>query len=703
MLPIANPSRHPETRTRHAELATAWRLSVTAATYIPRSPADLDQLLAELAGTLMDGLSAPDFSPLPGAEVGARLIGEGFVDPAGLPGTVEALADGMMATAGIPLGERTRRTVNLLGALCAGYADELRKHTLNQQEEVNQALLSSVVRTEKNLRDTESRFHEVFASSATGIAITDLTGMCLDANPALSQILSLRAGDMLGRPITELFRDDRAGDVMRIYRRLLDDAAGPMQEQRRLRRDNGEKVWVLLAVSLLRDEAGDPAYFVTMVQDVTELRLLQDRLGHQLLFDVLTGLPNRQHFHTKLESMLGAAAAGTSVTLCCVNLDGFAMLNSSLGHAAGDHLLHAVARRLERSVAGQNAVVARIGADEFAVLVEDAPEPIPVDALVGRINLELNEPEYIGGRGIALGASVGAVRRLASAQPADELFRAADIALRKAKSTGRRQWAGYHEGDDVHSTQLDRWAVELPGAWEHGDLAVAYEPVIRLADRALTGVRAVLRWTRPDSEPMGHDDCVRLTERTGLSVHLGPLILAESTAGMPLLRDAIAGGPLLRIQLTRYQSGDADLIRAVNQAITGDPGLVEISLHTGAVLEGLGDAQDNLEVLQDIGVVAGLCEFDGGPRELDLLARTGVRSVTLAAQCAVTASSLLRSETARLIGILRDSGVECSVLNVADSTETAYWADAGATSAQGGIFGPAVATADLETLLGLRV
>ncbi|MET0233234.1 MAG: diguanylate cyclase [Kibdelosporangium sp.] len=676
-------------------------MSVTAATYIPRSPSDLDELLTELVGTLLQAMSTATFAPQAGAQVGARLIAEGFIDPAALPGTVDVLTDGLLAISDVPQGERTHRTLKLLGALCAGYANELRVHTLNQQEDVNQALLHSVVRAEKNLRVTESRFQEVFASSAAGIAITDLTGMCLEANPALGEILGRGPAELLGLPIGDVFRSE---DVIRLYDRVLGSTENPVQEQRMLRRDNGEKVWVLLGVTLLRDDADEPAYFVTMVHDVSELRLLQDRLSHQLLYDPLTGLPNRQFFHTQLESVLGAARPGTSVTLCCVNLDGFAMVNNSLGHETGDRLLQAVGRRLERVVAGQSAVVARIGGDEFALLVEDPADPVPVDALVSRINRELSEPEYIAGRGIALGASVGAVRRPASAQPADKLFRAADIALRKAQATGRRQWAGYHEGDDVHSTQLDRWAVELPGAWVRGQLAVAYEPVVRLADHVLTSVRAVLRWDRPGTEPMGHDDCVRLAERTGLSVHLGPLILAESAAGMPLLRDALEGGPLLRIQLTRYQSGDADLIRAVNQSITIDPGLVEISLHTGAVLDDLGDAQDNLEVLREIGVIAGLCEFNGGPRELDLLARTGVSSVTLDPRCAVPATPLLRSETARLVSLIRDLDATCSVLNVADETEATYWAEAGATTAQGGIFGPAVAAPELETLLrGLRV
>ncbi|MBP2327751.1 diguanylate cyclase (GGDEF)-like protein/PAS domain S-box-containing protein [Kibdelosporangium banguiense] len=686
----------PQPRSQHTELAAAWRHAVLEASYIPRSPADLDVVLTELVGTLIDALTAPEFSTHAGTVAGAQLVTEGFVDPDALTATVQVLTDGLPTTE----EERTHRTPMLLGALCAGYAEALRKHTLDQQEGVNQALLNSVVRAEKNLRATESRFQEVFVSSATGIAITDLNGMCLEANPALGETLGRRPQDLMGVSVTDMFRDDA---VMRLYSRILEGAETPMQEQFRLRRANGEKVWVLLAVTLLRDDADEPAYFVTMVQDVTELRLLQDRLSHQLLYDALTGLPNRQCFHTKLESMLGSAAPGTSITLCCINLDGFAMVNNSLGHPAGDRLLQAVGHRLEHVVAGQNASVARISGDEFAVLIEDPATPVPLDDLVGAINRELSEPEYIDGRGIAVGASVGAIRRLAAAQSADELFRAADIALRKAKATGRRQWAGYHERDDLHATRLDQWAVELPGAWETGDLAVAYEPVIRLADRCLVGVRAVLRWTRPDTEPMGHDDCVRLAERTGLSVHLGPLILTEAMSGLPLLRPALEGSPLVRIQLTRNQSGDADLIRAVNQAITPDPSLLEVCLHTGAVLEDFGDAQDNLEVLHDIGVTVGLCEFNGGPRELDLLARTGVRSVTLAAQCAVTATPLLRAETARVISMIRDNGVDCSVVNVSDPTEATYWTNAGAITAQGGMFGPAVAASDLETLLGLRV
>jgi predicted signal transduction protein with EAL and GGDEF domain len=148
------------------------------------------------------------------------------------------------------------------------------------------------------------------------------------------------------------------------------------------------------------------------------------------------------------------------------------------------------------------------------------------------------------------------------------------------------------------------------------------------------------------------------------------------------------------LQLTRNQSGDADLVRAVTRAIEESdaaPAHFEISLDTRAVLEDFGDARDNLEVLTDIGVSTGLCGFNGGPRELVLVAESGVRSVTLAddgvgAAGRETASPLLRKETAQLVPAIVAAGATCSVLGVADEPEAEYWTAAGVATAQGGMF-----------------
>jgi diguanylate cyclase (GGDEF)-like protein/PAS domain S-box-containing protein len=666
---------------RREQLARAWTRSATSVSYIPRSVDDIEVVLLELVDDVLTSLAADEFSVSTGTRIGARLVTEGFVDPHALAATIDVLSHELLADlVSTPDTELARRTVALLGAMSAGYADGLRDYTLIQQEEVKQALFNAVLRAEHNLRGIENRFREVFNSSATGIAITDLDGMCVEANPALAAILGTEPGRLPGRMLTDIFRDEGTGDVMAAYRRILDKEQVRVQEHRRLRKEDGEAAWVLLAISLLNDGAGAPTYFVTMVQDVTELHLLQDRLGHQLLYDALTGLANRQCFYTKLESMLERADPHATITLCCLNLDAFALVNNSFGHAVGDRLLQTVSRRLEEAMSDEKALVARIAGDEFAVLIADAPNPPDIGDVIGKITAELADPEYIDGLGVAVGASVGAVRRRAGDGDATALFRAADTALRKAKATGRRQWAGFHEGEDQAAIELDRLAASLPAAWEVGDLAVDFRPVVRLADREPVGAQAILAWSEAD-----HATCLRLAERTGWSVHVGPLLLLEACKGF-------AGSPgVLRVQLTRNQSGDADLVRAVRTALE-ESGLaadrLELSLDVAAMLDDFGDARDNLEVLGDIGVGVGLCGITGGPLDLDLVSSTGVRSVTLSGALGA-GSPVLAEETARTVRTFGALGAACSVLDVRSVEIADWWASIGVTTAQGGVFGGA--------------
>jgi len=664
---------------RREELARSWTRSATAASYIPRSADEIESLLLELVDQLLAILGAERFSMSAGLSIGHRLVSEGFIDPTALTATITSLSDGLLADlARTPDNDLAKRTMSLLGAVSAGYADGLRAYTLTQQEEVKQALFNAVLRAEHNLRGTENRFREVFTSSATGIVITNLDGMCIEANPALAAILDVKQDRLPGRVLTDIFQDEVGGDVMAPYRRILDGELARVHEHRKLRKENGEVAWVLFAISLLRDGAGDPAYFVTMAQDVTELHLLQDRLGHQLLYDALTGLPNRQCFRTKLESALERAETDTTITLCCLNLDAFSLVNNSLGHAVGDRLLQTVARRLEEATANEDALVARIGGDEFAVLVEDSPKTPDIGELIGSITAELEAPEYIDGHGVAVGASVGAVRRQAGgALTATELFRAADAALRKAKATGRRQWAGFHEEEDRANVEFARLASSLPAAWELGELAVELEPVVRLSDREPVGARAVFSWSEAD-----HATVLRLAERTGWSVHIGPLLLREACR-------RFAGSPgVLRVQLTRNQSVDADLVRAVRSALW-DGGLeadrLEVSLDAGALHDELGDARDNLEVLNDIGVRVGLCGVTGGPLDLELVSTTGVRSVTLSPALGA-GSPVLAVETARTVEVLSAFGATSSVLDVPSADAADWWASIGVATGQGGVF-----------------
>ncbi len=247
---------------RREALARTWTRSAISSSYIPRSAEDIEALLLELVDEMLAILGAEPFSTSAGLRLGHRLINEGFIDPPALTATITTLSEGLLADLEVtPDTELAKRTMELLGAVSAGYADGLRSYTLTQQEEVKQALFNAVLRAEHNLRGTENRFREVFTSSATGILITSLDGMCIEANPALAGILGLQGDGLPGRMLTDIFRDEMSGDVMAPYRRILAGEQARVHEQRRLRKEDGSKHWRLLSREHLSELQADVKHF----------------------------------------------------------------------------------------------------------------------------------------------------------------------------------------------------------------------------------------------------------------------------------------------------------------------------------------------------------------------------------------------------------------------------------------------------------
>ncbi len=676
-----------------AALVGAWLRVVAASSYVPTSTAELAAVLTELTADLRAALAAPA-DPDRGLLVGARMVAGAMIGEHTLTRSVRLLSRGLLAEGHDPV-----EVVTLLGAVSTGYASALRTRTLQQQDTMKLAMLTAKQQAERDRRDTENRFREVFTASAIGIAITELDGRFVETNPALATILDCPAEELNDRSMAEFIgEDDRADELPGHH---------PDADRRLLVRPNGETAWVYLTTSLLRDDDGAPLYKVAMVQDFSELQLLGNQLSHQNLHDALTGVANRLHFESRLEAMHGQAPADWPLTMMCLDLDAFSLVNTTHGHEAGDRLLRTAAGRLTAALAGEHALVARIGGDEFAVLIAHGPVVPTVAELVELVNAELGEPDYDGHLGLGTSATVGVVRCLPAEMTGAEMFRAADAALRHARGTGRRQWIEFDAQADQRARRIGRAATALPSAWENGELAVAYEPVVRLADRRVVRVRALAHQElkRPDTTPADE-----LAELTGLSVALGPWLLDISADNVPVWRSLFApvadpGAPVHRVLLSPLQTADADLSAAVNRMIAkvGVPAeLLEIGLDTAAVRDGRGDAQDNLRTLGDIGVVTALHGFAGGPRELAVVERYEVRSVVLADPFETWRPDWLPSDavpvraTRELVGALRAAGVLVGVLGVRDQAEASWWADLGVHTGEGPAFG---GPADIEDVL----
>jgi predicted signal transduction protein with EAL and GGDEF domain len=288
-----------------------------------------------------------------------------------------------------------------------------------------------------------------------------------------------------------------------------------------------------------------------------------------------------------------------------------------LGFHAGEQLLDAVARRLERVVTGQQAMVAYLGDDEYAILLEPGTSVVNVGALAKNINAELAEPLYLEGTGVALTASIGVVQRRVGECTPEELMREASATLRRMRGQGPRQWVLYDPSTDAIDRAQLRLAAALPGALEIGQLQVSYQPVFTFDDHQLVAIEAALSWAHPHLGELSHDQCIRAAERTGVVHELGEWLLRTAADQAVAWRQRIHSRDIpMVVNLAASQAQDPDLVARLHTVLdqTGvQPTELELRAPVAALRTITGDlageggeqALDNLRVLTDLACVPG--------------------------------------------------------------------------------------------------
>ncbi|CAM3853786.1 diguanylate cyclase [Kibdelosporangium persicum] len=696
----------PERARRRAEVAKAWAQVIGRTAYVPMTADEMEQFLLDQVHILADMLNAELFDPSPAIEVGSALVQNDFTGPESLQCTVEILAAALLLDSTEPADrEQANKVVGLLSNLATGYATAIRLRTLDQQEHIKQALLKSKREAERRERAANDRFEEVFHASAIGMALTDMAGDFVQTNSALAHILECPPDELAGRNIRELFPPEDADDVVISYREVTEGIMPRIRERRRMVRHDGTIAWVYLVISLLRDANGVPAYHVTMIENLSELQALQNQLGQQSVRDMLTGVANRQHFQSKLDAVLEGAGPHTSLTLLHVGIDSFSVINNGLGHVVGDRMLQVVANELRDIVADHDAVVGRVGGDEFAILLEDGPGVPHYQTLIDRINERLSEPTFIGDTGVAVCVSIGVAQHTGRAHSRLDLLRAANSAMRRAKAVGQRQWEVHNVHEDAEQKELLALTAAMPGAWEMGELDCEYQPVIDLADNRVVAVEVMLRWDHPTQGMIGHDRCRDMAESAGMSLTIGPW------AAMRACQDTVDRGNrdvMLRFRLTEMQTSDGNVAGVINHLVakTGlSPERMEFALDARAVVANRGEAQSNIQSLRDNGVLIGLHEFTGSQTEFALVEDEEIQSVILAGSLVTKRpdlrepDSLVAKVTRDMVRNLRQAGAAVSVVDVPTTQSAAWWHALGATYGQGDFTG---LPGDLDSVLPER-
>jgi diguanylate cyclase (GGDEF)-like protein len=400
-------------------------------------------------------------------------------------------------------------------------------------------------------------------------------------------------------------------------------AALPFFEQAATDREGRARTLLTTKVPVT-DEAGVVARVVHVSLDISERKAAEDRVRHLAHHDSLTDLPNRAFLNEVLERALARATRhGRALALLLVDLDRFKEINDTLGHPVGDLLLVEVAQRARRCLR-RGDTLARMGGDEFALLLEDIAGPEDATASAQRILEELVDPFRLGSHTVVTGASIGIAIGPHDGTEVTELVRHADLALYRAKAEGRNRARLF---DPAMNDQLrERLFLEqaLREAIEGEAFELHYQPVQRLGDGRIVGAEALLRWRQPGRGMIPPDRFIPLAEETGLIVPLSDWVLRTACRQARRWHEAGLGPLRVSINISAELLGRQDLVAAVRTALaeTGaEARWLELELTESMLVRDAEQAQRVLGELRALGVGLTLDDFGTGYSSLAYLQR----------------------------------------------------------------------------------
>lgn len=567
----------------------------------------------------------------------------------------------------------TGRVAQLVGSLAAGYASALRERSLDEQDAIYRAGLRARRQAEQALAASEAKFRAMFTEAKMGIGIGDLKGNITDANPALQQMFGYTHDEFTSLNVSSMVHPEDAASVWEVYGELVRGERDHFRMEKRFNRRDGGEIWTDLTVSLVRDEVGEPAYQVALLEDVSERRRLQERLEYQAYHDPLTALANRQMVTERLEEVFAGPADQRRVGLCFLDLDGFKVVNDSLGHDVGDQLLKAVASRLTRCC-GPGELVARMGGDEFLIIVEDTAGEADMAVLADKILSALAAPVRVGDHALTVRTSIGVVERpVADTNPAD-LIQAADITMYQAKAGGKARYAMFDQNRNASEVASFTLSATMLAAVASGEFFVAYQPLVDLQEGGLRGVEALVRWRHPTLGVLGPERFIRLAEESGAIVQLGHWVLARACEQARAWRDAFgAAAPLVSVNLAPRQLHEASLVADVTKVLADnqlDPSSLQLELTEQSLM---GDDAGPLMVLTKLhgmGVRIALDDFGEGYWNLPDLRRLSLHELKLAGSFAAALQSPCNTVDQRIVRALVDLAHALDLTVTAEGVET---------------------------------
>ncbi|MET9894501.1 EAL domain-containing protein [Streptomyces sp. NPDC006465] len=478
---------------------------------------------------------------------------------------------------------------------------------------------------EVNRRNSEMYFRTLVQNASDVILILDDEDRVRYASPSADQMLGVQ--DLEGTHLIDLVRPQDSRGVVETLGRIRSHEYQTRREHWRMVRADRSSIEVEVRWSDLRQEATVGGLVLTL-RDVTEQRKLERELTHQAFHDSLTGLANRVLFQERVNhALVQAQRDGTVVGVLFLDVDDFKVVNDIHGHGVGDELLVALSLRLQTTVRASDTA-ARIGGDEFALLVEGAATPEGVERFTEHVMTVFAEPFRLSVGPVSTYASIG-VATTEDSVDSVELLTHADLALYAAKTAGKRQWRRYHP--DLQSGMEERAKLQegLDSSSIETSFLVLYQPIVELASGQINGFEALVRWPHSSRGMVLPERFITLAEESGQIVPLGAWVLDQAAAEAVRWEDSVRRDPTLdrnapyvSVNVSPRQFRDEEFYNVIRRALdlSGiEPSSLVLELTESVLMYNDERILGEMSSLTDLGIRFAIDDFGTGYSSLSYL------------------------------------------------------------------------------------
>jgi diguanylate cyclase (GGDEF)-like protein/PAS domain S-box-containing protein len=509
-----------------------------------------------------------------------------------------------------------------LARLVPAVQRELRESVVRQEHRLAEAALRN---SEELLRQLAGNIPEVFW--ITDAALKRLIYL----SPAFESVWGRKA-DPLYKDLAPWMDAIHPGDHARVSAARKKAPFGDYDEEFRILWADDSVRWVHERAFPVRDASGVVYRIAGITEDVTERKRAEERLVYLAQYDHLSGLPNRALFQDRLAQGLAQSERENWITaVMFIDLDRFKVINDTLGHAAGDKLVIAVAQRLSRTVRTGDTV-SRLGGDEFALILQNIAKG-PDAAIVAQKVLDvLAEPFDIDGHEIFVTASIGLTIYPTDNEVAEALLKNADSAMYRAKQLGRNNFQFYTTEMNARSGESLHLENSLRRALERQEFQLHYQPKADLRSGRIVGVEALMRWPHPELGSVSPVKFIPLLEETGLIVPAGEWVIRQACEQLRAWRDQGVPAVPISVNLSGRQFQQKDLVHSITRIITAadvDPGMLELELTESTLMANPDEANRVLQALRTFGLHISVDDFGTGYSSLAYLKRFPIDSLKI--------------------------------------------------------------------------